>query len=222
MSDDELSSLMAQYARAVFDPTAPLPMLWPTGLVGVFLIFLLPTAAGVPLGVIMARSAGIPPVVTAGLYFASDVLAAVLAEPTLMLVRRIGTRFASIARVGDRLGHMTEDAGLRGRGVRGPLGLIAVSFMFSPLAGRVAGVAAGYRVVSSWSLAIIGDMVFFGLLMATTLWLTGIFGDSRLLIGALVVGPWLAPMLIRRLRRRYATPPARRRRATRARHRKAT
>ena len=65
MSIDDLNMFLAQYLRTQFDPSAPLPTLWPTGIWGVFLIFVMPTVVGLPLGVIMARDAGIAPLVTA-------------------------------------------------------------------------------------------------------------------------------------------------------------
>ncbi len=209
MSNDELNTLLAQYTRAVFDPTAPLPNIWPTGLLGVFLIFVTQIGAGIPLGVIMARDAGIPPLVTAGLYFVSDLVLAVTTEPMLALLRWLGTRVAFIGRLGTRLARFTGSAGLQGGGARGPLGLILVSFTVSPLAGRAAGAAAGHGFFTGWALAIVGDMAYFALMMASTLWISSVFGDDRLAIGAVLIGPWLLPMLIRRLRRkssRVGTP----------------
>ena len=84
--------------------------------------------------------------------------------------------------------------------MRGPLGLILFSFSISPTSGRAAAAAAGHGFLSGWTLAIIGDMLFFGVLMATTLWVTSVFGDSRQLIGAVAIGAWVLPLLIRRLR----------------------
>src|SRR5258708_37158985 len=83
MSIDDLNTFLAQYLRTQFDPSAPLPDLWPTGAIGVFLIFVLPTIVGIPLGVIMARDAALPPLLTVGLYFASDLVLAVTPEPML-------------------------------------------------------------------------------------------------------------------------------------------
>jgi hypothetical protein len=55
--------------------------------------------------------------------------------------------------------------------------------------------------LSGWSLAIIGDMAYFGLVMASTLWVSSLFGDDRLTIGAVLLATWLVPMLIGRMRR---------------------
>src|SRR5438552_1122486 len=83
MSIDDLNTFLAQYLRTQFDPSAPLPDLWPSGGLGVFLVFVLPTVVGIPLGVIMARDAALSPLLTAGLYFARALALAVTAAPIL-------------------------------------------------------------------------------------------------------------------------------------------
>jgi hypothetical protein len=201
MSIDDLNTFLAQYLRTQFDPSAPLPDLWPAGVLGVFLIFVLPTVVGIPLGVIMARDAGLAPLVTAGLYFASDLVLAVTAEPMLALLRWVGRRVPLLNRLGQRLGRLTETTGLQEGGVRGPLGLILVSFTVNPLAGRAAAAAAGHGFFSGWALAIIGDMIYFALIMASTLWISSVFGNDRLAIGVVLIVAFLAPILLRRLRR---------------------
>src|SRR5216683_2914154 len=201
MSIDDLNTFLAQYLRTQFDPSAPLPNLWPTGIWGVFLIFVMPTVVGIPLGVIMARDAGLSPLLTAGLYFASDLVLPITAEPMLALVRWVGKRVAFMDRLGARLARLTETTGLKEGGVRGPLGLILVSFTVNPLAGRAAAAAAGHGFFSGWALAIIGDMIYFGLIMVSTLWISSIFGNDRLAIGIVLIVAFLAPILLRRLRR---------------------
>jgi hypothetical protein len=201
MSNDDLTTLANQFTRAVFDPTAPLPTLWPAGAWGVFLVFVTQIGAGIPLGVLMGRNAGIPPAAMAGLYLASDVVLAVTMEPMLALLRWLGRRVEFLGRLGNRLSRFSGAAGLQGGGVRGPLGLILFSFSVSPTAGRAASEAAGHRFLSGWSLAIIGDMAYFGLVMASTLWVSSLFGgDDRLTIGAVLLATWLVPVLIRRMR----------------------
>ena|SRR5438105_9635319 len=201
MSNDDLTTFLAQYLRTQFDPSAPLPDLWPTGILGVFLVFVMPTVIGIPLGVIMARDAGLSPLVTTGLYFASDLVLAVTAEPMVALLRWVGTRVALLGRLGDRLANLTAHAGLKEDGVRGPLGLILVSFTVNPLAGRAAAAAAGHGFFNGWALAIVGDMAYFGLIMASTLWISSVFGNDRLAIGVVLIVAFLAPILLRRLRR---------------------
>src|ERR1700694_523966 len=134
MTDDQLAPLLPQYSRAMFDPSAPLPSLWPTGVLGVFLVFATQIGAGIPLGVLLARGAGLSPPMTAALYFASDLLLPVTTEPMLALLRWLGTRVPFIGHLGNRLSRMSAGVGLQQGGVRGVLGLILVSFSVSPLA----------------------------------------------------------------------------------------
>ncbi len=201
MSIDDLNTFLAQYLRTQFDPSAPLPDLWPAGVLGVFLIFVLPTVVGIPLGVIMGRDAGLSPLIMAGLYFASDLVLAVTAEPMLAVLRWVGRRVPFLNGLGSRLARLTETTGLQEGGLRGPLGLILVSFTVNPLAGRAAAAAAGHGFFSGWALAIIGDMIYFALIMASTLWISSVFGNDRLAIGVVLIVAFLAPIVLRRLRR---------------------
>ena len=210
MSDADLNTLLSQFTRAIFDPTAPLPALWPSGAFGVFLVFVTQIGAGIPLGVLMARNADIPIPVTALLYLASDVVLAVTMEPLLALLRWLGRRVDFLGRLGTRLARFSGAAGLQGNGVRGPLGLILFSFTVAPAPARAASEAAGYGPIRGWTLAIIGDMLYFGMIMASTLWVSSVFGDDRLTVGAVLLGTWLVPMLIRRMRRSPPPAPARR------------
>ena len=67
----------SDFLQPLIDPTAPLPAIWPTGAWGAFLLFLIPIGGGIPLGVLMARDAGVSPLVMALMYLVSDVFMAV-------------------------------------------------------------------------------------------------------------------------------------------------
>jgi hypothetical protein len=196
----EIFDVIGQSLRALVDPTAPVPSFWPTGVPGAFLVFLTQIGAGIPIGVIMARDSGLNPFQTAGLYLASDVLLALICEPLLMLLRWESRRVVWLAELGARLKHMSTTTGLRSGRVRGPLGLVLFSFVIGPAAARALSETVGYRPVSGWSLAILGDMLYFGLAMAATLLVIHIFGDNRLAIAPLALGVWLLPLLLPRLR----------------------
>ena len=88
----------------------------------------------------------------------------------------------------------TEHYGTAG----GPLALIMVAFGVDPMTGRAAAAAAGHGFVSGWSIAITGDMMYFALLMVSTLWLNDVLGDERLTIGAMLVVMLVVPGIIRR------------------------
>src|SRR5437870_4169264 len=76
-----------------------------------------------------------------------------------------------------------------------------------PTARRRPGPAARQGLVSGWSVAIIGDMAYFGVLRVSTLWVSSVCGDDRLTIGAVRVATWVLPLVIRRLRRRFRQDP---------------
>jgi hypothetical protein len=194
--------------RLLWDPTAPLPTSWPAGGLGAFLLFLVPVGGGVPLGVLIARDAGVSPLVTALLYLASDVVGAFFAEPWLAFLRWVGRHNPFLGRVGERLARLSGGVGLRDGGARGPLGLVLFSFTTSLAMGRAATSVAGHGFLTGWALAIAGDMLYFVLLMASTLWISGLLGDERVTIGAVLVATWVLPTLLRRLRLRRSRPVA--------------
>jgi hypothetical protein len=189
--------------QAMFNPGAPLPASWPPGALGIFLLFtIFPGGAGIPFGIIMARDAGMSPMLTLALYAVSDVVGAILAEPYVLLFRWLGKKVGWIGRLGQRITRATGAAGLSQPGVRGPLGLILISFTVSMATCRAAAMAAGHGAVVGWTLAILGDLIYFVVLMASTLWLSTVLGDERMTIGIVLGAMWILPMLIRKWRAR--------------------
>jgi hypothetical protein len=66
------------------------------------------------------------------------------------------------------------------------------------MTGRAAAAAAGHGFLPGWAIAITGDMLYFAVLMASTLWLQGVLGDERLTIGAVLFVMLVLPSLVRR------------------------
>jgi hypothetical protein len=104
-----------------------------------------------------------------------------------------------LARVGTAVRRMATRAGRADAGVRGPFGLVLVSFGVDPMTGRAAAAAAGHGFVRGWAIAITGDMLYFVVLMASTLWLQGILGDERFTIAAVLLVMLVLPAVVRRL-----------------------
>jgi hypothetical protein len=218
MSADDLNTFLAQFSRAMLDPTAPLPGLWPSGAFGVFLVFVTQIGAGIPIGVLLGRDSGLSPLEMAGLYLASDVVLALTCEPMLLGLAWLSRRVDWLAALGSRLGRISGATGLSDGRVKGPLGLIMFSFVFAPAPARAASEAAGHGPLAGWSLAIIGDMLYFGVIMASTLLVISLFGDNRLTIAPVMVGAWLLPMLVQRWRgNKSASSPSAAARASRPR-----
>lgn len=187
----------SDFLWALVNPFAPMPANWPGGIWGAFLIFLIPVGPGAPLGVIMARDA-IPsvigpfapgwllplltPVVIAGMYLVSDLIIVLTYEPMFLVLSWLGRIVPVFARIRDFLAVSTGRAGLKGTGMQGPFRLMLISMIMGQTFGRGVTAAAGHGSIIGWTLATIGDVASFLILMMTTLWLSGMFGDDRLAI----------------------------------------
>ena len=190
----------SDFLLPLIDPTAPLPAYWPGGFWGAFLLFLVPIGGGIPLGVLMARDAGVSLPMMALMYFVSDIFMAVTHEPFFWLLGWLASVVPAVGKVRDFFARASSGAGLRDGGGRGPLGLILFSFTVDPVSGRGAAAAAGHGFVMGWAFAIAGDMIYFGVLMAATLWLSGVLGDERMTVGVVLISIWVLSMVIRRHR----------------------
>lgn len=71
------------------------------------------------------------------------------------------------------------------------------------MTGRTAALAAGHGFVAGWSLAIAGDMLYYGVIAMATLHLGSAIGDPETTVMVILVLMMLVPALIRRLRARF-------------------
>ena len=168
----------------------------------VFCLFTIPIGGGIPAGVVLGKARGVPWPLMMALYFLSDVLLAFVFEPIMWLVLHWGKRSASVTaflkamresmyRMTPQLGHSL-----------GPLSLIAVAFGVDPMTGRAATKAAGHGFLSGWAIAITGDMLYFMVIMVSTLWLNHILGDGTWTTIIMIVLMLAIPSLIRKIRER--------------------
>jgi hypothetical protein len=168
----------------------------------VLLLFVVPVGGGIPAGVILAKSKSISWVLTSFLYFISDLILACVFEPLMLLFlywckknhrfEKFRKSFAAI---------MTKTISRYGVNPS-PFNLIMITFGTDPMTGRSVAKAAGHGFVIGWALTIAGDMLFFFVIMASTLWLNQILGDGTwtvLIITALILG---LPPLIEKWRAR--------------------
>lgn len=168
----------------------------------VVLLFLIPIGGGIPAGVLLARNRSMDWPAMVVLYFISDVILACLFEPILLLMIAAGKRSPAVAKVRDALKKSMEKTTARFGSRLGPLSLIMVAFGVDPMTGRAVAVASGHGFIAGWMLAIMGDMLYFTLIMVSTLWLSNILGDgtwTTLIIMALMMG---VPLLVRKWRDR--------------------
>ena len=174
----------------------------------VLALFLIPIGGGIPSGILLAKNEGMNWLATTVLYFLSDLIQACIFEQMMHFAIRSGKKspfFANFnAAMKQTAEKMREQYGLSSS----PFSLIMLSFGIDPLTGRALGLAAGHGFVLGWTFAIAGDMVFFGIILVSTLCLNNILGDgfwTAVIITVTMVG---VPAVFRRLRARFPKKPS--------------
>jgi hypothetical protein len=164
----------------------------------VFLLFTIPVGGGIPAGVLLGQSRALSWPILMGLYFASDVALACVFEPLMKLFIHAGKRSLFLARVREAF-KKSMSKSVSSYGINpSPLSLILISFGVDPMTGRAAAKAAGHGFVAGWALAITGDMFFFTIIMASTLWLNHILGDGTWTAVIIMVAMMVIPSWFRR------------------------
>ena len=181
----------------------------------VLVLFLLPVGGGIPSGVLLARASGLAWPMTAGLYLLSDVLQALALEPILRLLAALAERRPLLKQFKAALKQTMAQstAYFSGTGM-GPFSLVMIAFGLDPISGRVAALAAGHGVLSSWAIAIAGDLLYYAVIALTTLRLSAYIRNPHLTAGIVLAAMFVVPILVlgvREARRRdtCAGPPAR-------------
>ncbi len=169
----------------------------------VFLLFLLPIGGGIPAGVVLGNSRGLSWEIMSLLYFFSDVVLACCFDPVMKLFIYFGKRSTFIAKLNatfkKSVDLTTSQYGLKPR----PHLLVLISFGVDPMTGRAISYAAGHGFFSGWALAITGDMFFYLVIMASTLWLNQILGDGTWTAIIITVAVVIVPTLIKKIRARF-------------------
>jgi hypothetical protein len=167
----------------------------------VLIFFLIPVGGGIPAGVLLARTRGIAWPAMMVLYFISDVILACVFEPLMLFVIKVGSRSPFFVRFAEAMKMaMKKTTAVYGTSL-GPLALIMVAFGTDPMTGRVATRAAGHGFVSGWLLTIAGDMIYFSVIMISTLWLNHLLGNGTWTMVIILAAMILIPILIKRLRK---------------------
>jgi hypothetical protein len=158
----------------------------------VLMVFLIPFGGGIPAGVVLAGQKGLAWPVTAFLYLISDVLLAFVFEAFILLILR--------GKMGDAFRMTTKKMTERFGAAPGPFALVLISFGIDPMTGRTAALMMGHGFVTGWMIAIAGDMIYFGILMASTLWLNNVLGDGTWTVVIVMAAMFGIPYLIRKIR----------------------
>jgi hypothetical protein len=167
----------------------------------VLMLFLLPVGGGIPAGVLLARAQGLSWPVTASLYFVSDVLLALAFEPILRLLVAWSKRVPFLARfsVAMKVAMARSATHFGGTGA-GPLMLVLIAFGVDPMTGRASALAAGHGFIAGWTIAIMGDMLYYAVIAITTLRLNTYFQNPTITMLVVLGGMLVVPMLVRQVR----------------------
>ena len=170
----------------------------------VLALFFTPVGPGIPAGVLLARHVPLNPIATFGLYALSDVVAALVCHPIFTLLRRHGKRVPPIRWLGRRM------LALAMLGVRKPDPQTATGV--APALSRIATVGFGVDVYTAglvatglpvprlpgWASAIAGDLVWFALLLGTSMAAASVADDDRVIALAMIVAMIVIPRIARR------------------------
>lgn len=173
----------------------------------VFALFWAPVGPGVPAGVLLAQHLRLPPPLTFALYALSDALAVLLLHPTYMwlrergrrspAVRAIGRRALRVAMIGARPPSREEVEG----GRLGPALLRIGTVGFGVDIYTAGALATGLPIprLPAWAAAMTGDLLWFAMLLGTSVGATHLFADERWAAVAVVGVSIFGPMVLRRL-----------------------
>jgi hypothetical protein len=75
-----------------------------------------------------------------------------------------------------------------------------VAFGVDPMTGRSAAHAAGHGFISGWTIAITGDMMYYGVIAYATLKLNGILHDANVTTVLIMVAMIAVPAIIKRIK----------------------
>lgn len=165
----------------------------------VLVVYMIPFGGGIPAGVVLAQEYKITWQMMMLIYFISDVILACIFEPAMYLVMYYGKNSPFVIRFGESFKLMVTKV-TENFGSTGPFALILISFGVDPMTGRAAANSAGHGFISGWAIAIAGDMIYFTVLMVSTIWLNGIIKDGRVTTIIIFALMMLIPFLIRRYR----------------------
>lgn len=162
--------------------------------------FCIPFGSGIPAGVILADTYKLGWVVTSILYFISDILLACVFEPLMLLFIRYTKDSEFTKRFIEQYKMTLERLGFHAGLSPSWYSLVVLSFGVDPMTGRAVAHAAGYGFISGWAFAICGDMIFFALIMISTLWLNSLLGDGTIAALIVMAAMFAIPPLIRKLK----------------------
>ncbi|MBC7457743.1 MAG: hypothetical protein H7235_05660 [Bdellovibrionaceae bacterium] len=173
----------------------PLSSLW-----DIFLLFTIPVGGGIPAGVLMAQTRNVGWVDMVAVYLLSDILLAFLFEPLMKFFIWSCQHSKFLAHVRESFKKSTGKLVAGYGAAPGPFALVLIAFGVDPMTGRAAAQAAGHGFLAGWTIAIMGDMLFFGVVAVSTICLNNFLGDGTWTAIIIMVAMLGFPALIRRFK----------------------
>ncbi len=177
----------------------------PTALI--FALFWAPIGPGVPAGVLLAHHLRLAPTVTFGLYFLSDTLAAVVLNPLyawlrthgrrIPMVRKIGRRLLGVAMIG--IGRPTVEEMRDGRRTPALFRVGTVGFGVDVYTAGALASALPVPRLQGWAAAIAGDILWFALLLGSSIAAATVLDDDRWIALVVVAVTLIVPPIARRV-----------------------
>jgi hypothetical protein len=167
----------------------------------VLTLFFAPVGPGVPAGVLLARHIPLHPGLTFGLYALSDVIAAIICHPVFVLLRRHARHVKPIRWLGRRLLSVAMIGVPKSEPATVPLALSRIATVGFGVDVYTAGMlAVGLPIprLPGWASAIAGDLIWFGLLLGTTIVAASIADDDRFIAVVMIVAMIAIPRIARR------------------------
>ncbi len=174
----------------------------------VFALFVIPIGGGIPAGVVLGKTRGVTWPILMGLFFLSDLLLAVCFEPLMLWVIARGKQSPKVTHFLEALKESSKRTTPKFVNLKNPFSLIGATFLMDPMSGRVLAKAAGHGFITGWALAITGDMMYFTVIMTSTLWLSHILGDGTMAMVVMLVLMFALPSAIEKIRQRRAAKKA--------------
>jgi hypothetical protein len=84
--------------------------------------------------------------------------------------------------------------------------LIMIAFGVDPMTGRAVALASGHGFIAGWMIAIAGDMIYFSLIMVSTLWLQSIIGDGTWTMIIIFAFMLIIPQIFKKLQNKFQKP----------------
>lgn len=172
----------------------------------VFVVFMIPFGGGIPAGVVLGHSRGLGWPLMTLVYICSDIVLAIIFDSLIYSLKYLSRRYTLLLKMGIALRLSVAQTTARFGAAPGPLSLILISFGVDPMTGRLAGLFVGHGFLLGWTFAIIGDLFFFWIIMASTLLLNNILGDGTLAAIIIMVAMFAVPAGFRRVRSRFRRP----------------